>query len=230
MAFQILNPHKGMPSQIKGVLFDMDGVILDTEKLYCRFWREACQFYGFPMTKEQSLAMRSLNHTAAQQILIDFFGMEASYPLIHAKRIELMNAFVEKNGVEAKSGIYELLDYLEANHIPAAVTTASPIDRVTGHLGPLGLLHRFSRICTAAEVACGKPAPDIYLYGAKCLGLPPENCLALEDSATGMLSAHRAGCKNVIVPDLDQPSEATKAIAYGIADSLADVIALLESR
>lgn len=227
MAYQILNPTKGTPGAIRGVLFDMDGVILDTEKLYTRFWREACMFYGFPMTWEQALCMRSLNHTAAAKILVDFFGENASYPLIHAKRIELMSAFVAEHGVEAKPGIYELLDWLDAHGIPAVVTTASPMERVEGHLGSLGLLNRFQRICTVSEVRCGKPEPDIYEFGAKCLGLQPGQCLALEDSYTGMLSAHRAGCKNTIVPDLDQPGENILSIAYAVADSLTDVIDLI---
>lgn len=230
MAYTILDKEKGTPREIRGVLFDMDGVILDTEKLYSRFWREACQFYGFPMTWEQSLKMRSLNHTAAQNILCEFFGPTASYPLIHAKRIELMAAFVKKNGVEPKPGIYELLDYLDAHGIPAVVTTASPMDRVITQMVPLKLFDRFRRICTVAEVAHGKPEPDIYQFGAACLGLEPKNCLALEDSFTGMLSAHRAGCKNVIVPDLDAPDEKILSIAYGVADSLKDIIRLLENK
>lgn len=230
MAYKILDESKGTPGEIRGVLFDMDGVILDTEKLYSRFWREACMFYGFPMTWEQSLKMRSLNHIAAQNILCEFFGPTASYPLIHAKRIELMADFVAKNGVEPKPGIYELLDYLDARGIPTVVTTASPMDRVQSHMVPLKLYDRFRRICTVAEVKQGKPEPDIYLFGAQCLGLPPRNCLALEDSYTGMVSAHRAGCKNVIVPDLDEPGDNILSIAYGIADSLKDIIDLLENK
>lgn len=225
MSVTIFKPEQAKP--VQGVLFDMDGVILDTEKLYSRFWREACQFYGFPMTFEQSLKMRSLNHTMAQQILIDFFGPTASYTLIHAKRIELMSAFVAQHGVEAKPGIHELLDELARRGIPCAVTTASPIDRVTGHLESVGLYHRFQRVCTVTEVAHGKPAPDIYLFGAQCLGLNPENCLALEDSYNGMLSAKRAGCMNVIIPDLDQPGQEILDIAYAKAESLTDIIDLI---
>lgn len=227
MAFTILHPEKGTPRQIRGVLFDMDGVILDSEKLYTRFWREACAFYGFDMSWEQALGMRSLNHALAQQKLTQWFGQEASYPELHAKRIELMGAYVARYGVEAKPGIRELLSFLHSRGIPSAVTTASPPDRIREHLGPLGLMEEFTRICPAAEVRCGKPEPDIYLYGAACLGLPPEQCLALEDSYTGMLSAHRAGCLNTVVPDLDEPGEEMLAIAYARADSLLDIIDLL---
>lgn len=221
----ILHPDS---APIRGVLFDMDGVILDTEKLYARFWAEACRHFGYDMSWEQSLGMRSLNRIAGQSYLSSLFGPDIDYLQVRSKRIELMDAYVAENGVEAKPGIYELLDYLNGNHIPCAVTTASPMNRIQEHLGMLGLYDRFDKICTAYQVPHGKPEPDIYLFGAQSLALPPENCLALEDSYTGILSAYRAGCKATIVPDLDQPGENILSIAYAKADSLADVIGLLK--
>ena len=230
MAYEILHPKQGFPASIRGVLFDMDGVILDSEKLYAKFWAEGCEYYGYHMTYPQALGMRSLNAQAGQEYLSSLFGPEISYPLVRAKRIERMDAYVEENGIEAKPGIFQLLDYLAARHIPYAITTASPNDRIQNHLGRLGLYERFDHICTAHEVPHGKPAPDIYLLGAKTIGLPPESCLALEDSYTGILSAYRAGCLATIVPDLDQPGENILSIAYARADSLTDVIDLMEGK
>ena len=230
MAYEILHPKQGFPASIRGVLFDMDGVILDSEKLYAKFWAEGCEYYGYHMTYPQALGMRSLNAQAGQEYLSSLFGPEISYPLVRAKRIERMDAYVEENGIEAKPGIFQLLDYLAARHIPYAITTASPNDRIQNHLGRLGLYERFDHICTAHEVPHGKPAPDIYLLGAKTIGVPPEYCLALEDSYTGILSAFRAGCLATIVPDLDQPGENILSIAYARADSLTDVIDLMEGK
>ena len=230
MAYEILHPKQGFPASIRGVLFDMDGVILDSEKLYAKFWAEGCEYYGYHMTYPQALGMRSLNAQAGQEYLSSLFGPEITYPLVRAKRIERMDAYVEENGIEAKPGIFQLLDYLAARHIPYAITTASPNDRIQNHLGRLGLYERFDHICTAHEVPHGKPAPDIYLLGAKTIGVPPEYCLALEDSYTGILSAFRAGCLATIVPDLDQPGENILSIAYARADSLTDVIDLMEGK
>ena len=112
---------------IRGVLFDMDGLVLDTEKLYTRFWREACHFYGFPMTLEQALRMRAANSKLSQANLHEFFGPTADYTTIRSKRIELMDAYIAEHGIEAKPGIYELLDYLDAKGIPAAITSSSPV-------------------------------------------------------------------------------------------------------
>ncbi len=211
---------------IRGVLFDMDGLVLDTEKLYARFWMEACRFYGFPMTREQALRMRAANSRLGKANLLEFFGPSADYDTIRAKRIQLMDAFIEVNGVEPKPGILELMDFLDERGIPAAITSSSPKDRIRMHLSSLGLYHRFAAICSGYDVPCGKPAPDIYLHGAASLNLPPEQCLALEDAPLGIQSAFRAGCIPVMIPDLDQPDEATKAMLFARADSLTDVMDL----
>ena len=217
----------GSMRSIRGVLFDMDGVILDTEKLYARFWREAANALGYPMTYEQALGMRSLGGAAGQAKLESYFGPGISRAVLREKRIELMDAYVLEHGVEAKPGIAELLDALQARGIPAAITTSSPPERVASYLASLGLLERFDKICTGYEVKQGKPAPDIYLYGAESLGLPPESCLAIEDSPAGIESAYRAGCMAVLVPDLDQATETMRSMMTAEADTLADVIALL---
>ena len=214
-------------SPVRGVLFDVDGVILDTECLYSRFWMEACHYYGFPMTKAQSLQMRSLNKTAGQEKLRALFGPAADYTTIRQKRIELMDTFVEKEGVAAKPGIYTLLDALDARGIPCAITSSSPQQRLESYLTPLNLYHRFKKVISGYDVPRGKPEPDIYLRGAAELGLPPETCLALEDSPAGILSAYRAGCLPVLIPDQDTPGQDTLSLLYAKADTLTDVISLL---
>lgn len=225
MSLQIL--HSDLKKPIRAFLFDMDGVILDTEKLYTRFWQEAARSLGYPMTLEQALGMRSLNRDAGKARMESYFGPETDYDAIRQQRIRLMDAYIEENGVEPKPGIYALLDALDARRIPRAITTSSPITRTEKYLTRLNLFSRFQRICTGYDVSQGKPAPDIYLYGAECLGLPPGNCLAIEDSPAGILSASRAGCMPVMVPDQDPPSAETLRLMYARADSLTDIIALL---
>ena len=212
---------------VRGVLFDVDGVILDTECLYSRFWMEACHFYGFPMTKEQSLQMRSLNKIAGEKKFHALFGPTADYATIRLKRIELMDAFVEKEGVAPKPGIGQLLDALEERGIPCAITSSSPRQRLEQYLTPLNLFHRFQKVITGYDVPKGKPEPDIYLRGAAELGLAPNECLALEDSPAGILSASRAGCLPVLIPDQDTPGQDTLSLLYAKADTLTDVITLL---
>jgi HAD superfamily hydrolase (TIGR01509 family) len=228
MSYRLYKNGK-QPAKICGVLFDMDGVVLDTETLYARFWREAAAALGHTMSYEQALGMRSLSNTAGQTQLERYFGKGVSRAEFRTKRIELMDAYVDVHGVDLKPGIRELLDFLDEKGIKAAITTSSPLERVERYLGPHGLLHRFQRLCSGAEVAHGKPEPDIYLFGAACLGLQPEVCIAIEDSPAGVLSAYRAGCMTVMVPDLDQPDEETEKLLYAKADSLTDVIALVKN-
>ena len=228
MALTVINPRP-LP-KIRGVLFDMDGVILDTEKLYARFWMEACHHFGFPMTREQALTMRSANRKVGEARLQGYFGPEADYTQIRLKRIELMDAYVAQHGIAPKPGIYELLDYMEEHGISAAITSSSPMEFIEKHLNSVNLLHRFRKLCSGHNIPNGKPAPDIYLLGAKELGLKPEECLALEDSPTGVLSAYRAGCLPVMIPDLDQPGEDTQKILFAKADTLAHVIDILKQQ
>ena len=225
MSFEIYK--KGSVRTVRGVLFDMDGVVLDTEKLYARFWREAAQEQGYTMSYEQALGMRSLNDEAGQAKLEEYYGPGVSRQRFRQIRIRRMDAYTDVHGVDPKDGIFRLLDYLDAHGIKKAITTSSPVERVEKYLKPLGLFDRFDRICSGHQVPKGKPELDIYLYGAASLGLDPEACLALEDSYTGILSAHRAGCMTVMIPDLDQPDQRSLELLMAKADGLEDVAALI---
>lgn len=228
MAYEILKPEWGAQRPVRGVLFDMDGLVLDSEKLYTRFWREAAACFGYEMTQTQALGMRGLGGKAGEAQLHSYFGPEIDYTRTRHKRIELMEAFIDQNGVDLKPGIRELLDYLDQQGIATAITSSSPLERIRRHLGRHGLHTRFGRLCSGHDVPNGKPAPDIYLHGAASLELAPEECLALEDAPAGILSACRAGCLPVIIPDQDQPGSETLAHSYAKADALTDVIDLLE--
>ena len=219
-------PKWGKDIQIKGILFDMDGVILDTEKLYTRFWKEAANALGYPMTKEQALGMRSLNRGAGEAKLC--FDVPVNYEEVRNKRIELMNAFIEKEGVELKPGIKELLSYLKEKGIKTAIATSSPIERTEKYLASVGLTGAFDKLISGYMVQKGKPEPDIYELAAKEIGFTPQECLAIEDSPSGLLSASRAGCYPVMVPDQDMPTPETEALLFAKADSLEKIVFLLK--
>ena len=225
MAYRITN--NGTP-RIRGVLFDMDGVVIDSERLYTRFWMAAAEDLGFPMTLEQALQLRSLGKVPAQAKLDSFFGVgQADYDAVRNRRIELMEAWIAEHGVDEKPGIRELLAFLSERGVPAAITSSSSVPLIRRHLGKLGLLEGFTALCSGKDVPKGKPAPDIYLHGAAVLGLKPEECLAIEDSPAGIESAFRAGCLPIIVPDQDQPSADTLEKCFAKADSLHDIIDLI---
>ena len=223
---KILNDTNARP--VLGVLFDLDGVVIDTEKLYTRFWMEAARELGHPMTLEQALQMRSLGRGPSQEKLDSFFGPGVlDYDTLRALRIERMDAFIAVHGVEEKPGIRALLALLREKGIPCAITSSSSVPLIREHLGNLGLLGYFTALCSGKDVPKGKPAPDIYLNGAATIGVAPENCLAIEDSPAGIEAAWRAGCMAVIVPDQDQPGEEVLSRSFAKADSLFDVMELL---
>ena len=214
--------------EVRGVLFDMDGVVIDTEKLYTRFWMEAAADLGHPMTLTQALQMRSLGSIESQAKLDSFFGSGVlEYDVLRNRRIELIEAFIAEHGIEEKKGIRELLACLKETGIPCAITSSSSIPLIRRHLGDLGLLDGFTALCSGKDVPQGKPAPDIYLHGAATLGIAPEHCLAIEDSPAGIEAAWRAGCMAVIVPDQDQPDGEVLSRSFARADSLLDVMELL---
>ena len=199
---------------VDAVLFDMDGVVLDTEKLYTRFWQEAAIALGYPMTKEQALGMRSLNRGVGLAKMQSYFGMNVDYDAVRNKRIELMDAFVEKEGVAVKPGIRELLAYLKSQEIKTAIATSSPMERTIMYLTSVGLQDSFDELVSGYMVEKGKPEPDIFLYAAKKLGVEPGRCMVLEDSPAGILAAHRAGCKPVMIPDQDEPDAETMSMIF----------------
>lgn len=214
---------------IKGVISDMDGVMLDTEKLYVRFWCEAAQSFGYPMQRWHALGIRSLGRPFAIEKLQGWFGEAFDYDAVRNRRRELMDAYISEHGVEAKRGAKELLQWLKANGYAVALATATPTERATNYLQQTELLPYFDKICSARQVAHGKPAPDIYLFAAKQLRLAPEECMALEDSQNGVRSAAAAGCKTVLVPDLDNPEAALKPLLYATAENLHAVKAILQT-
>ena len=213
---------------IKAVIFDMDGLLLDTEKLLVRFWVQAANEMGFPMTREHALSIRSLHKSFAVPYLKGIFGEEFDYYAVRGRRMELMREHLGDDPPELKSGAVELLEYLNSEKIPAAVCTATDYERTRDYLTKTGIFERFDRIVCATMVERGKPKPDIYLYAAEQLGLLPSECIALEDSPNGVLSASGAGCRTVMVPDLTQPDSELVSLIYKKADSLSEVIHIIE--
>lgn len=213
---------------IKAVIFDMDGLMIDTEKLLMRYWLEAAHQLGYDMQREHVLGIRSLAAKYAIPKLQAQLGEDFDYYKVRALRMELMNEHIRTYGVEEKPGLGELLNYLKEHSYRIAVATATDPERTRWYLGSLNRLEYFDKIVCTRMVENGKPEPDVYLEATRQLEMEPEYCMALEDSPNGILSAYRAGMYPVMVPDLTQPDEETSRILYRCVDNLAQVIDVLE--
>lgn len=205
---------------IQAVIFDMDGTLIDTEKYYRIFWPKALAEFGYHMTDEQALLMRSLGRPFAPKQLKEWFGESLDYHAVRDRRKEMMEECLDREGIRCKPGALELIKRLKAAGITTAIATATDLQRTAKYMKLTGLEGYFDRLISATQVAEGKPSPDIYLFACKELGLKPEECLAVEDSPNGVMSAYRAGCKVVMVPDQTKPDQELLQCLYATADRL----------
>ena len=205
---------------IRAVVFDLDGTLIDTEKLFVRFWQEAAREMGYPMRLEHALQIRGMARDKAEALLKETVCPEFDYHGVRERRTELMEAYIEKHGIELKPGAKELLCALRGWGIKIGLATASNLPRAERCLKATGLYDDFDAVTVAAMVKNGKPAPDIYIEAARRLGVPAEEAIGVEDAPSGIRAIHGSGLFPVLVPDQDEPGEALAALCGLIVPSL----------
>ena len=223
-----MSRHRAL-SRPAAVIFDMDGLMLDTEPLAARAWGEAAAGLGVGFDLALAQAMIGRNFSDCSAMLRAHYA--APYPVdaLLARWHAAYDAIVEREGLALKPGVHELLDWLEANAIPRAVATSTRRERAVSKLARTALLPRFHEIVGGDEVALGKPAPDIYVEAARRLGANAPSCLVLEDSEPGVRAALAAGMLPIMVPDLHPPSRDLAALELIVLPTLHDVLRHLAS-
>jgi HAD superfamily hydrolase (TIGR01509 family) len=215
-----------LPRRPRAVVFDMDGLILDTEALFRDVMMEASQARGLTLPMDVFLAMIGLPDHGSRAVAMAHFGDDFDFDPWMDHAWELAHGRLEA-GAPVKAGVTELLDLLEATGVPRAICTSSRREIVEKHLGPPGLLARFQAVVAAGDYACGKPNPDPFLTAAAKLGAEPASCLALEDSHNGVRAAAAAGMMTVMVPDLLPATTEMRSLCVAIAEDLHQVADLL---
>lgn len=215
-------------SEIKGVIFDLDGTLLDTEKLYRRFWVEAARRMGYPMEDRHALMIRSMAAVYAEPLLKREVCEAFDYHGVRALRRQIMEEFIDQNGIDPKPGLLQTLEAIRGRGLKIGLATATPEYRARKYLRMVGAEEYFDAVTCADMVKKGKPQPDIYLLACERTGVEPCHALAVEDAPTGIRAAHAAGCLAVMVPDQDQPDDEIRALCHAVVPSLAEVLSLLK--
>ncbi|WP_054740179.1 HAD family hydrolase [Cellulosilyticum ruminicola] len=215
-------------ANIELVIFDMDGLIFDTERIYYKAWQEASKSHGYEMTWEVYTQIVARNSRYIEKTLKEIFGAELPYKAIEQMKRDLSNEMVRSEGIQIKKGLLELLDALETKGIKKAVATSSQREKALNYLEMAGIKERFDDIICGDEVMESKPNPEIFVKVGSRLGADPAHTLVLEDSRLGLEAGKKGDMKTVCIPDLVTPDEEMKRNADHILESLDQVITLLD--
>lgn len=217
-------------AMIKGIVFDMDGLMFDTERLAAKAWVFAGERLGLNITETMAIKTLGLNAEDTNRVICKEVGEAFDVCAARKIRADYVTAHVEHNGIPVKPGLFELLDYLCSNHYKITVATSSNSEAARYNFKKAGIAEYFDQIVCGDMIERGKPEPDIYLKAREIIGVDARDCLALEDSPMGILSAYRAGLNPVMIPDILQPDEEIKSLLYAKLPTLLDVIGLLSSQ
>ncbi len=205
------------------IIFDMDGLMFDTEKLACVSWKQALTKYGYNFDNKVFLETVGLNSKMAKEVYMKFYGNNFQFDKIFLERKDIFDNIVESKGVPVKEGLLELIKYLDSKKIKKAVATSTSKTRTEILLSKANMKEYFDSIICGDEIKNGKPDPEIFLKAADKLNINVYNCIVLEDSENGINAAYNANMIPIMVPDIKEPSNEIRDKAYRIFKSLRDV-------
>lgn len=213
---------------IEGIIFDMDGLMLDTESIALESWERAGKDFGYVISRE--LMMKAVGRTLVdtRKLLVKNLGDDFPFEEVRKVRIDYTKEFMSLNGVPMKEGLIEFLEYCRTMKIPTAVATSTNRSDALELLEKVDIVGYFNTIVCGDEIEKGKPEPDIFLMASKKLGVNPERCIVLEDSENGILAATRANMIPIWIPDIIAESDIARENARYICDSLNEVNIIID--
>lgn len=199
-----------MIKKMKGVIFDQDGTLYDTEKLYVKSWLEAGKYYHIPIDETFASLVSGMGILDTIEVLKEYFPNADG----HAVLDKCFSLCMEKQNeeLEEKPGLHEIFDYCKSQGFLLAIASNSPKTQIEKNLEQVGLRDAVSYIVSGESIEKGKPHPDIFLDAARNLGLDPEECYVIEDSFNGIRAGHAAGCTTIMIPDQKQPTEEIRSL------------------
>ena len=209
-------------SECRAIIFDMDGLMIDTERLALKAWQLAGADFGFPISEDIFITMVGRNRRDSAHTLVKIFGIDFPVGAVRNRYRTYLDSWIDEGKLSIKSGLLELLDSLDKISMPKAVATSTEYERAIYKLSLANLLEHFPIVIAGDQVEKGKPAPDIFLAAAVRLDILPGSCLVLEDSDAGIQAAYDAGMTPVMIPDMKPPSEQSLALAHKIFGGLGE--------
>ena len=211
-------------SRFKAFVFDMDGVIFDSERAVIESWKIIAPQYGITDIEEHCYSVIGRNADMTRKLFKERYGDELPYDEMVSRRREIIWKMFEENKVAVKPGVRELLGFLKENGFKIALASSTAYDLVARELKIAELIDYFDEIVCGNMVSRSKPAPDIFLEACRRIGVEPGNCVAVEDSFNGIRAAHSAGLYTIMVPDLLAPDEEIKSLCDAVYESLNGVL------
>ena len=194
-------------NKIKAVLFDMDGVIFDTEREYLKEWNKIFEKYGYEMKKEIYVSVMGRGRKKVKEIFKENFGDDLPIEEMYIEKDKMLKEAIENNEVPLKQGALELLEFLKKNEYKTALATSAKKDRVKSQVNHAKINNLFDAIVCADDIVNSKPEPEIFLKAAEKVNVKPENCIVIEDSEAGIRAAFDAGMIAFHVKDLKEADE-----------------------
>ena len=191
----------------KAVIFDMDGVIFDTERVYLEIWQSVFEKYGYKMTKELYITVMGTGRKNVIKTFLKNFGDDLPIEKMYEEKDNQLFYIIENQGIPLKKGVKELFSMLKEKNYKIALATSAKRDRVEKQIKDKWLKESFDAIVCGDDVEKGKPSPDIFLKAAKKIDVEPENCFVVEDSPAGIKAAFSGGMKGIHVEDLKAADE-----------------------
>lgn len=214
---------------VDGVIFDMDGLMFDTERIWVTLWEPALAVYGLPYKQGLAEAARGTTGEATYKVLRGFYGEACDAPGIWRTINELAEQEFLRAPVPKKAGLDELLAWLGARGVPLAVASSSPESTILHHLDSWNLRQYFTAVISGTNVTRPKPDPETFLVAARALGVAPARCMVLEDSYNGVRAASAGGFVTVMVPDLSPANDEMRSLYTMECESLLVVKEKLEN-
>lgn len=214
---------------VQAVIFDVDGTLLDTERIYMKAWKEAAAEMGYVMPDRVLQMTRAVSQKDAARIFEEEIGNGFSYTAIRPIRVRIAEEIIARESPILKPGVLELLAFLKEKGIRLAVASSTNTQTTKAHLASSGILDPFEAVVGGDQIVNGKPHPDIFLKAAEALGVAPEDCIVVEDSPAGIRAGFTAGMKTVLVPDQAVITDEIIAMSDKVLKSLAEMPAYLQT-